>query len=1104
MKKNQQCKKLIFYKIMKFTFLQLFLIFLGTSLVLANDAKGQELLDQKISISLDNTKLSSALSKIEKLADVSFVYSSKAIKAKTKITLHEKEQKLSIIFDKIFTPLNIDYKVFNGQIILSAGEIDKQTSILKLLPDIRPAKITKAEDFSMEISGIVTDAKTNEALIGVNILEKGTGNGASTDIDGRFSLTLNGDAPTIIISYTGYTSKEVVVGTQREFNISLGENITELGEVVVVGYGSVVKKDVTGAVATIKAADFNTGEISSPEMLFQGKTPGVQISTDGGEPGGNVNVRIRGTSSVRSGNGPLYVVNGVPLSGSAISPSGANVGGNDQGAGNTTPKNPLSFINPMDIESVDILKDASATAIYGSRGANGVILITTNSGKSGKGQFTYNTSFSTSTITKKLPLLTASEFVAAGGTDFGAVVDWQDEILRTALAQRHHFGYGGGTEDGSSTYALSFGTVNQEGIVRGSGTKNYTGTINTTHKLLDDKLKVSVFATGANILDDNPQISNDAGVPGDLLGAAWRANPTSPIRNPDGTFNQIGVSDLNPAAILAFSTDETNTFKILGNIAAEYKITDGLSYKFNFGVDRSNSERRSAVSRDLLAAISAQNGIVTNAAAYNYNQLTEHTLNYRKDLGNASNFTALVGYSYQSFLSRSSAFTTQNFQTSDLDVMLNNLGSAVTAIGSSGEAISFASKDELQSFFGRVNYAYQSKYLVTATLRADGSSKFGENNRYGYFPSVAVGWRMAEEDFIPSAFDDLKLRLGFGITGNQEFPGGSHLTIQRYDRNNAISAPRFANPDLRWESTSQLNGGIDFAFLDWRIRGSIDVYRKVTSDLLFQLNSALPAPAPFYFGNLDAEVVNQGIEFGIEGDVIRKDGVTWTSAFNIGLNKNEVTRIDRTIQTGAISGPGLTGAFAQVITEGEPLYSYFMSEFEGFDDSGASIQGDPTLIGKSPLPVYTFGLNNFVSFGNWDLNMFITGQGGNYIYNNNANGRFFRAAFAGGANVTRDVLETNESTSNGNGVSTRFLEKGNFIRLQNLSLAYNFTSDKIKIIERATLSITGQNLVTITDYSGQDPEVNVDKSIGGVPSFGIDYSAYPRARTFVIGLGVTF
>ncbi|MEN0048640.1 MAG: SusC/RagA family TonB-linked outer membrane protein [Bacteroidota bacterium] len=1083
--------------------LTLLLTFTAILALQASDSYSQR---AKITLQLSDATVAQVIDEIEANSEFKFIFKTRAVDLKRRVSINVHEENIYETLAAIFDNTRTTYEVDNRKVLLRKrkkvpGKRMSKPSSLTVKP--KPPKPVP-QPITLDVSGTVVDADSGEPLIGANVVEKGTNFGTVTDLNGEFSLSLKEDAPILVISYTGYKEEEVVVENQTFLEIKLTEDATGLNEITIIGYGSVVKKDVTGAVATIKREDFNIGEISSPEQLFQGKSPGVQISSDGGEPGGAVNVRIRGTSSVRSGNGPLYVVNGVPLSGSAISPSGANVGGNDLGAGNTTPKNPLSFLNPQDIESINILKDASATAIYGSRGANGVILITTKTGRPGETGLTYNTSVSTSTITRKLPLLSASEFIANGGPDLGSEVDWQDEIYRTAITQRHHFGYGGNSEDGNSNYALTFGIVDQEGIVKASGTKVYSGTINTNYKMLDNRLKITAFAAGSNIIDDNPQISNDAGVPGDLLGAAWRANPTQPIFNADGSFNQIGVSDLNPAAILAFSTDETNTFRILGNVSATYDFTSDFSYKFNFGVDRSNSERRSAVSRDLVAAISSQGGIVTNANTFNSSLLAEHTLNYNKELGKGSRFSALVGYSYQNFLARSNSFTTRNFQSSDLNVMLNNLAAATTAIGQAGEAISFAGKDELQSFFGRVNYSHNDKYLLTATVRADGSSKFGENNRYGYFPSFAFAWRLSQEDFIPAVFDDFKLRVGYGITGNQEFPGGSQLTIQRYDNNNALSAPRFANPDLKWESTTQINAGLDFAFFDWRLKGSIDIYRKNTTDLLLQLDSALPAPAPFYFGNLDAEVVNQGLEFGIEADIVRKQGFNWTSSFNIGLNQNEVTRIDRTILTGAISGPGLTGAFAQVITEGEPLYAYFMPEFSGFDDNGISIQSENRLVGKSPLPFYTFGFSNSLSIGNWRLSAFFSGQGGNFIYNNNANARFYRSAFAGGANVTSNVLDTNESSGNGNGVSTRFLEDGSFIRLQNASIGYNFNTDKIDFLQNCALSLVGQNLFLIDNYSGQDPEVNVDKSIGGVPSFGIDYSAYPRARTILLRLSATF
>jgi iron complex outermembrane receptor protein len=1071
---------------MKLSFLFLF------AMVFALQANTSYSQTTKITLKMENVRVSDVIDKIELETEFKFLFNTKVIDLNRMVSINYRKQTIDKILFNLFNGTDTDFEIDNRKVLLfkrqKIGEVPTTTI---------------QEEVQTIINGTVKDLG-GVPLPGANIVEKGTTNGAQTDFDGNFSLEPQGENPVLVISYVGFATQEIVVGSQTNLNIVLQEDAAGLEEVVLIGYASVAKRDVTGSVSTVKAESFNQGVVTSPELLVQGKSPGVQITSDGGEPGGSVNVRIRGTSSVRSGNGPLYVINGVPLSGAPIAPSGANVGGNDAGAGSTTPKNPLSFLNPRDIVSLDILKDASATAIYGSRGANGVIIITTKSGRSSQNALTYSTSVGVSNITQELPLLTAAEFVGAGGNDLGADTDWQDVVYRTALAKNHHISYGGGSEDGKSTYSISFGSQDQDGIVEGSGTKVYTGTINTSFRLFDDKLNLTAFVAGANILDNNPQISNDAGVPGDLLGAANRANPSQPIFNPDGTFVQDGVSELNPAAILAFSRDNSNTFRILANMTASYSITDNLTYKFNFGIDRSDSERISAVSSDLVAAISSRGGIVTSATAFQSNLLLEHTLNYNIDLDEKNRIGALAGYSYQGFNIRSSVFTTENFQTNDLDVMINNLESAATAVGRAGEAASNASKDELQSFFGRVNYSYDGKYLLTATLRADGSSKFGENNRYGYFPSVAFAWRLSDEEFIPESISDLKFRVGYGITGNQEFPGGAALTIQRFDRNNNLSAPRFSNPDLRWEQTSQLNAGIDFAFADSRIRGSFDLYRKTTTDLLLQLDSALPAPAPFFFANLDAEVLNQGFEFGIEGDIVSKENVSWTSSFNIGYNKNEVTRIDRTIQTGAISGPGLTGAFAQVITEGAPLYSYFIPEFSGFDENGFSIESEARLLDKSPLPDFTYGFSNYLKIKDFDVNIFFAGQAGAWIYNNNANAQFYRAALAGGHNVTRNILNNGEADTNGNGVSTRFLENGSFLRLQNLAIGYNFNTDKLKFVDKMRLSLTGQNLFTITGYSGQDPEVNVDKSINGVPSFGIDYSAYPRARTITAGLDITF
>lgn len=1050
--------------------------------------------NKKITLNLNNVSIEEVFTKIESLSDFKFLYNHSKINVKQKVSIKADKKRISEILDNVLLNTNTFYIVKKKQIIIKKKQVAKKVSL------------NVVSKQSITIKGTVSDAN-GELLPGASILEKGTANGVETDFDGKFSLNVKGPGATIVVSYIGYVTKEIAVGNKTSFNVVLQEDSAQLDAIVIVGYGTVSQRDVTGAVSSIKAEDFNLGTVASPEELIQGKSSGIQITTDGGEPGGAVNVRIRGTSSVRAGNGPLYVVNGIPLNGTAVTPTGANAGSSDDGAGNTTAKNPLNFINPNDIASIDILKDASATAIYGSRGANGVVIITTKNAKSGKDVFNYNTTVGFSTITQELDLLSADEFrgFVDPALDFGGNTNWQDVIFRTALNKTHHFSYGGGSDDGDSSYAFSAGYVDQEGIVEGSGIKRYSGTINTKHKLFDDRLKITTFAIGSNVLDDNPQISNDAGFTGDLLSGAWRANPTRPIFNPDGTFAQPDIGERNPAAILGLSTDKTSTFRILAGFAADLKLSESLSYKFNLGVDRSNSERRSALSGDLNIARVAGLGVAQISNVLTNDLLIEHTFNYNKEINENNKINALVGYSYQKFRVNTRGFTGTNFQTTDLDIMLNNLEAGrYSSVLRAATGQSSASTDEIQSFFGRINYTLNDKYIFTGTLRADGSSKFGENNRYGYFPSAAFAWRLSDEDFIPDSFDDLKLRMGYGVTGNQEIPGGANLTLQRFDSNNTLAAPQFGNPDLKWESTTQFNAGVDFSFFDYRLRGSVDWYLKRTNDLLFRLEAGQPAPNPFYFGNLDAEVKNSGLEFLLEGDIIENNDFSWTSSFNISFNKNEVTKLDRTLQTGAISGQGLTGAFSQVITEGEPLYSYFLSEFSGFDSDGNSIETPARLIGKTPLPDFIYGLTNTFKYKNWDLNMFFSGQQGAYIYNNNRNALFLQGSLIlGGKNVTRDVANSNESPTNGNGVSTRFLEDGSFIRLQNLALGYTFDTKKIKFVDKLRFNLTGQNLLTFTKYSGQDPEVNVDKNINGVPSFGVDYSAYPRAKTITLGLTVS-
>ncbi|MCG8322013.1 MAG: TonB-dependent receptor [Cytophagales bacterium] len=977
---------------------------------------------------------------------------------------------------------------------------------------------------NITVTGKITSADDGSGVPGANILEKGTTNGAITDVDGNFSINVPGDA-TLVVSFIGFIAREVPVNGRSYIDVVLQTDIQELAEVVVIGYGQVEAKDATGAINSIKEKDFNRGVISSPEQLIQGRTAGVQITNSSGEPGGGVNIRIRGTSSVRSGNNPLFVVDGVPLSGDDTSASGSNAS-----FGNSSARNPLNFINPNDIASIDILKDASATAIYGSRGANGVVIITTKSGKAGQGKLDYAYNLGVATISEKYDLLDANEFLdayagfngqqAADDINGGAATDWQDEIFRTGITHSHNVSYGGGDEKGDFRFSLSY--FDQEGIVERSGLQRVSGRFNGTRKFVNDRLKISTQFTVADTDDENVPITDNSGFRGDLLGAALKMNPTLPVRNPDGTFVQPSLTETNPIAMLEFSKSFTSTLRALGNVSAEFEIIKGLSFKTVVGFDRSFSSRKDAYSRDLKAeGIEDQGRLFVGDIEIN-NQLWENYFTYNTTLGNDIELDALAGYSYQSFEFEASNFEFTNFRTSDLNLMINNFASAAvedsngelqqTVVGTNSES----REDELQSFFGRVNLSVQDKYLFTATLRADGSTRFGSGNRYGYFPSFAFKWRLGEENFLPAAFSDLSLRLGYGITGNQEIPHNLFQERQRYadwDINEngdieggGLETVAFPNPDLKWESTSQINIGVDFAFLDSRLSGSLDLYRKNTNDLLIQLNSAQPAVQQFFWTNLDADVINRGIELSLNGVIKDQGKLRWDVLANIAYNDNEVQNFDKLINTGDIDGQGLTGAFSQRIAEGQPLFAYFLRDFAGYDESGISIysQGDiQNFTGDSPLPTVNAGLTNNFSYGNFDLSVFFSGQFGHSVYSNTANAFFTAGSLANGRNVTRDVVGNGESPLNTPDVSTRFLEKGDFIRLQNVSLGYNVPLQS-EFISSLRFFIAGQNLFVITDYSGQDPEVNVNKAIDDVPSFGIDYTTYPRARTFTFGANMSF
>jgi iron complex outermembrane receptor protein len=971
-----------------------------------------------------------------------------------------------------------------------------------------------------EITGTVTDVY-GEPLPGVSIMVQGTTQGTITDIGGKFSIT-TGDEATLIFSFIGYLSETVAVGEITLIDIVLKEDIMELEEIVVTGYGVTKKSDLTGSMASLKEDDFNQGNVSSPEQLMQGRISGVQITSSSGEPGSGMMVQIRGANSIRSNTMPLYVIDGVPLDIANSTPDGATGGGiNTAGAAT----NPLSFLNTDDIASIDVLKDASASAIYGARAANGVVIITTKKGKEGQSNISYSGYFSISNIPSTIDVLSAEEFVrfredSLGRTEdhYGGNTNWQDEIFRTAYSQSHSLSMTGGTPQ--TSYRASFGYLDQEGIVDKTDMKKFTGRLNLTQKGVNDKLLIEANLTATQQEFNRPPIGGRTGFEGDLLINAIMANPTMPIMNDTGAYFQPLATKRNPRAMLDLIDDNTKENRMLGNVAASFEIIEGLVFKTNGAVDNTVAVRRIDQSQQLLHLQNrGGTGDINNRELSNW--LIENTLVYSKTIAEVHSFSVLAGYSYQNFLTRGYNVHTEGY-TSDEIKYTNNLDGSDPTLSSPS---SYAVQSELQSFFGRLNYNLMEKYLITATFRRDGSSKFGVNNKYGNFPSFAAAWRVSQEQFIQDldVFSNLKLRFGWGKTGNQEI-GEKHSLFSIGTSNGAKSIldgetviPGYVllktpNEGIKWESTVQSNFGLDFGIFQGRLSGTIDYFNKQTSDMLLEAAAKLPAPTARQVGNVSGIIVNNGIELGLSGYIIDRADFDWTVNVNFTKINNVVKDLEQEmIATGVASGPGMTGVDVQVITNDEPINSFYGRKFLGFDEDGFGVyqdtdgeDGDDMMILGSPLPDYTFSVNNIFNYKDFDFSFFIQGVQGNLIYNNTANSVGTVPNIYNANNTFPDVIRSGENRSNPTRFSDQFLEDGSYIRLSNATLGYTLNVNNINWLSKFRVYVTGNNLFLITDYSGYDPDVNTDANKDGISSMGIDNTSYPKARSFTFGLNVTF
>lgn len=999
---------------------------------------------------------------------------------------------------------------------------------------------------NISVKGQVTSADEGLGLPGVNILVKNTSLGTVTDFDGNFEIEVPSRESILAFSYIGYTSQDIQVGDQTTFNVVLALDAAALDEVVVVGYGTVKKSDLTGSVVSLKSDALTPGANVSVEQMLQGRAAGVQIYQKSGEPGSAMSIKIRGASSITAGNDPLYVIDGMPINnGAVISGTGAGF------VGNQNPRNPLNTINPDDIASIEILKDASATAIYGSRGANGVVLITTKSGNDGQLKVSYDGYYGTQTVANQLDVLSPTEYrdvlnaiIADGGGNAGEEVtgidgngtDWQAELFRNAPIQNHNLSFSGGNN--VSKYFVSLNYFDQQGIVDYSGMERYTARLNLESRV-DQKYAFGINLTTSYVYDDF--VSNGVGI-NENAGAIYAAinfDPTISIFEDNGTrFNRSPFITIdNPLALAQGEQATAESFRTLGTVYGEYFLLPSLSVKAKFGGDV-NSSRRDVWIDPISLDGEQNNGLASIITGRRDYYLTEGTLNYSNNFGERHQLNAVIGATYEYFGSQSFNGNGRGFTLPDLTT--NAIGSgdpSQNQIGSGRQS------STLISYLSRVNYSLDDKYLFTFSFRADGSSRFGPNNRFGYFPSGAFAWKIHNEPFMEgnSLLSTLKFRASYGAIGNQSIPNYRFLStfgtgrdaVFDNTRYTTIQPSRSPNPDLKWEATNQLDVGIDFGLWEGRITGTVEYYHRKTSDLLLDV----PQPLSTGFGSRTenlGSMQNSGLELFLEGRVVDAQAFNWTTSLNFTTIKNEVLDIGEADQI-LLGGLGFVSN-ATIIRPGDPLNSYYGYEVLGVwqenDDfnttndnvapgdlkyadqngDGTINDADRVIIGKV-FPDFTWGWTNNFSYKNLNLSIFIDGVQGISLLNNNLVDTYFPINFRRNkvaepylnrwtpSNPTNEYPSFVNPTAQGQRVvNTKTVEDASYIRLQSVRLSYNIPVGGLSFIRALNVYVTGQNLLTITDYSGVDPAA----SATGNDILRIDYNTYPFARTYMFGVNVQF
>ena len=986
-----------------------------------------------------------------------------------------------------------------------------------------------------KVSGTVLDA-TGEPLIGVSILEVGTNNGTVTDIDGRFSLTVNQGAK-LNISYVGYTTQTLTAASGM--HVVMQEDSKLLNEVVVVGYGTMRRKDVTSSITTVKSEDLNKGVFTDPASMLQGKVAGLTVTTSG-DPSGAPSITLRGASSLRTGDAmqPYYVIDGIP--------------GVD-----------ISMVAPDDIESIDVLRDASATAIYGSKAANGVIIITTKSGQEGKTNVSYNGYVAFDNVLKTLNMASASQLRSSGliGTeqDGGGDTDWQKEVLRTGFSHNHNVSISGG--NAKTKYMGSINYMNREGVVRGTEMNRVNARSLLTTKILKDRLDLSVGLNAMQGKHKGVPMGGGGGTNSgkSVLDAMNYYSPTNPVRHTDGTWYEsyVGSANYNPLSMIYEDNNENEWKRLQFITKASLKIAEGLIWHANYSYD-SSQNTYSWYQTHQTQMDKGYDGRAHRDTYLRHNQTFETYGNYDATLNKVHKIGLMAGYSWEERTNGDGFGVTVNNFYNDVTSFwnlryANNINGITDVTGSSKSTIRNI------SFYGRANYSFNSRYILQATIRRDGSSVFGADHKWGTFPSVSAAWNITEEEFMKdqTIFDQLKFRVGYGVSGNA-MGFGAYDAIATYGLNNnsfeyilpdgtqytmyGIEAQNNPNPDLKWERTSMLNVGLDFAFLGGRINGSIEYYNKKTSDLIWNYAvSTSVYPLNWIRANV-GDITNRGIEFTINATPVKTKDFQWQTTLNLSHNANTVDKLSNStysVDYVDYGNPNIGGiasnADVQRIMEGEPLGTFWTYKHAGYDTNGNSVfyvgdlekhkdgegnvQSDtyqdangnwvtsnPGYDDKSNCgnaqPKLVYGWNNTLNYKNWSLTAFFQGVLGNKIMNATKAHYSFQGHLAGGKNVLAEVVNDKkwQADANAHIPGDNYIEDGSYLRLSTLTLGYTF-KELGGWAQNLQLYATCNNLLTITGYSGIDPEVN----LGGLDP-GIDYreTFYPHTRSFIIGAKINF